>query len=57
MTTYVNLWSYLAEFFLERETFQVKFVEKIKTHMLCLITFLRKSYRLWDDVENLGRIR
>ena len=34
MKTYVHLWSYLAEFFLEWEIFQIKVVEKIKTHVL-----------------------
>jgi len=29
---------YLAEFFLERETFQTKFAHKIKTHILCSVT-------------------
>jgi len=32
--------------------FQTKVVEKIKTHILCSVTFLRKSCRLWD---NLGK--
>ena len=43
--------SYLAHFFLEREMFQTKFVEKIKTHIFCSVTFFRKSCRLWDNVE------
>ena len=51
MKTDIRLWSYLAEFFLEWEMFQTKVVEKIKTHILCSVTFLRKSYRLWDNVE------
>jgi hypothetical protein len=34
-----------------------KFVEKIKTHILCSITFFRKSCRLWDNVEKYGRTR
>ena len=35
-----------------------KFVEKIKTYILCLITFFfRKSYRLCDNVEKYGRVR
>jgi hypothetical protein len=29
-------------------------VEKIKTHILCSVTFLRKSFRLWDNVEEYG---
>jgi hypothetical protein len=28
-----------------------KVVEKIKTHILYSVTFSRKSYRLWDNVE------
>jgi hypothetical protein len=28
-----------------------KVVEKIKTHILCSVTFSRKSCRLWDDLE------
>jgi len=32
--------------------FRTKVVEKIKTHILCLVTFFRKSCRLWD---NLGK--
>ena len=31
--------------------FQAKVVEKIKTHILCSVTFSPKSYRLWDNVE------
>jgi hypothetical protein len=35
-----------------------KFVEIIKTHILCSITFFfRKSCRLWDNVETYGRAR
>jgi hypothetical protein len=32
-------------------------VQKIKTHVLCSITFFRKSCRLWDNVEKYGRTR
>ena len=32
---------------------QTKVVEKIKTHILCSITFIRKSYRLGDNVEKI----
>jgi uncharacterized protein (UPF0305 family) len=56
MKTCVHLW-YLAEFFLEWEMFQTKVVEKIKTRILCLATFFRKSYRLWDNVEKYGTAR
>jgi hypothetical protein len=50
MKTYVHLWSYAAEY-LKSEMFQTKVVEKIKTHILCSVTFCpRKSCRLWDNV-------
>jgi hypothetical protein len=48
---------YLGELFLKWEVFQTKVVEKIKTHILCLITFFRKSCRLWDNVEKFGGAR
>jgi hypothetical protein len=51
MKTYVRLWQYLAKFFLEWEILQTKSVGKIKTHILWLITFSRKSCLLWDNVE------
>ena len=35
----VHLWQYLAQFFLEWEMLQTKVVQKIKTHILCSITF------------------
>ena len=35
--------------------FQTKVVEKTKTHILYSITFFRKSCRLLDNVENVGR--
>jgi hypothetical protein len=44
---------YLAEFFLEWEIFLAKFVKNL-TVILCSF-FSRKSRRLWDNVENLGR--
>jgi len=41
--------------FLAREMFQAKVVEKIETHILCSMNFFpRKSWRLWDSVENYG---
>jgi len=39
MKTNIHFWSYLAQFFLEWEMFQTKVVEKIKTHVLCSVTF------------------
>jgi hypothetical protein len=39
-----NLWSYLAQFFLEWEMFQTKVTEKVEKHILWSVTFLsRKS--------------
>ena len=35
----------------------VKVVEKIKTHILCSVTFSWKSCRLWDNVEKCGGAR
>jgi hypothetical protein len=50
--------SYLAQFFLEWEMFQTKVVQIIKKHVLCSITFfLRKSCRLWDNVEKYCKAR
>jgi hypothetical protein len=37
--------------------FWTKVVEKIKTHILYLITFFFKSCRLWDNVEKYGGSR
>ena len=34
MKTDIQLWSYLAQFFLESEMSQTKLVEKIKTHLM-----------------------
>ena len=57
MNSNTHFWSYLVQIFLEWETFQTKVVEKIKTHILCSITFSRKSYYLWDNVEKYCRSR
>jgi hypothetical protein len=51
MKTNTHFSSYIAHFFLGREMFQTKVVEKFKTSILCLITFFRNSCRLWDNVE------
>jgi len=52
MISYLHFRSYLAEFFLEREIFRAKVLDKIKTHIVGWITFSRKSCCLWDDVGN-----
>ena len=55
MKTNIHFWSYRAHFFLEWKLFPTKVVEKIKTHILCSVTFFRKSCRLWDKVEKYCR--
>ena len=58
MQTWLHFLSHLAEFFSEWEIFRIKFVEKIKTHILCSSFFSpRKSCRLRDNVEKCGRAR
>ena len=37
--------------------YQTNVVEKIETHILCLVTFCRKSCRLWDNVEKCDGAR
>jgi hypothetical protein len=39
MKTNVHFWSHLAEFLLECEIVQIKVAQKIKTHILCSVTF------------------
>ena len=56
MKTDTHFVSYLAQFLLEWEMFQTNVVEKIKTHILCSVMFLRKSCRLWDNVGKYGRL-
>ena len=57
MKNYAHLWHNVAEFYVEWEMFQTKVVGKIKTHILYLITFFRKSCRSWNNVEKYGRAR
>ena len=53
MKTFSHLWQYLAEF-LEWEMFQIKSFRENQNTYLCQITFFRKSYLLWDNVEKFG---
>jgi hypothetical protein len=39
METYVHLWQYFSQFFLEWKMFQTKVSENIKTYILRSITF------------------
>ena len=58
MKAFQHLWHYVANLFLEREIFQTKVVEKIKTHILWPVTFFfQKSYLLCDNVETSGGAR
>jgi hypothetical protein len=43
--------------FLDLEMFQINFVEKTKTHILCSITFFRKLCGLWDNGEKCDGAR
>jgi hypothetical protein len=57
MKTYVQLW-YRTKFFLEREMFQIKLVEEIKTHILYSVTFTENSavYEImWKNMIDLQR--
>jgi len=50
--------SYLSQFFLEREMFQTKFVEKIETHFLYSIFFSenRAVYEIvWENIVQPDR--
>jgi hypothetical protein len=58
MKTFGYLWSYLVEFFLEWKELQTKGAEKIKTHILRLITFSEKRavYEImWKNIVKPGR--
>ena len=51
MNTIVHFLPYLAHLFLEWEIFQAKFSQIIKTHIMCPVTLIWKSYRLLHNVE------
>ena len=58
MNTNTHFWSHLAQFFSEWEMFQTKVVKKIKTHILCSITFFenRAVYEImWKSTVERGR--
>jgi len=57
MMTYVHLWQYVAEFFLEYETFS-NVIKKIKNHFLCLVIFSPENLVFFlDNVEKHGGAR
>jgi len=47
METYVHL-LYMAELLLQSEMFQKNVVEKIKTHILCSITFFSENRAVYE---------
>ena len=50
----IHFWSFLNQFFLEREVFQTKSVKKIKTHILCSVT----AYGLrWQKCVGAGQVQ
>jgi len=56
MKTNTHFWSHLAHFFLEVEMFQIKSRRENETRSWTLITFFRKSCRLWGNVEKYCRV-
>ena len=56
-TDNIHFWTHLAQFFLDRKILQTNVVEKLEAHVLCSVTFLRKSCRLWDNVIKYCRAR
>jgi hypothetical protein len=60
MKTNIHFWLYLAEFFLEWEMFQIKVVDKIKTHILYSITLFSKivlSMTMWKNILEPSRLQ
>jgi len=57
MKNNIHFTSYLTHFFWEWEMLQTTVVEKVKMHILYLITIFKKSCHLWDNVEKYVRAR
>jgi hypothetical protein len=55
MKTYVHCLSYLAQFFLELETFETSCRKNQNTHFVLNNFFFRKSCHLWGNVEKYCR--
>ena len=61
MKTYMHFLTYLSQFFPECEMFQIKVVEKIKTCILCSVTFFfffanRGIYEImWKNIVESDR--
>jgi hypothetical protein len=50
MKTNIHFSPYLAQFFLEWKMLQTKFVEKIKTHILCSVTFFFENRAIYEKM-------
>ena len=48
MKTFLRLWQYLAQFFLEWEMFYIEVAENIKTHILCSVTFFYENPAVYE---------
>jgi hypothetical protein len=48
MNTFLHLWQYLTEFFLEWEMFQIKVVEEINVHILCSVIIFKKNRAVYE---------
>ena len=49
MKIFSHLWQFLAEFFLGRQMFQIKVIEKIKTHfMLDKVLVFFENYAVFE---------
>ena len=59
MNTNIQFSPHLVKFFLEWEMFHTQVVEKIKTHILCLIIFENRAdyVTMWKYIVELGRPR
>jgi hypothetical protein len=57
MSTNLQFWSHLAQFFLQLEIYQTKAVDNIKTHLLCSLIFFSPQilpFMLKNMVETGG---
>ena len=48
MKTNMDIWSYPAQFFLEWEMFEIKFVKEIKEHILYSITYFNGNSAVYE---------
>jgi len=48
MNSSVQIFTYLPRVFLGREIFQTKFVQKLKIHILCSVTFFSEYLAVYE---------